>query len=88
MKRFTLSNPIIEFPVRCPKDGGVRQALAKAFCAPNQAPTLSTVECHGSYECPTCQQCMICMIEAFKGGHMPEQFTPPLDPRLLPDWRA
>nr|DAJ54692.1 MAG TPA: HTH-type transcriptional regulator [Caudoviricetes sp.] len=86
MKHFSASNPIVEFPVRCPQDGTVHQAIATASRYAKE-PTLLTMQCHKSWECPECQKCLMVMASAFSRNQEPEDFFRPLDPRLLPDWQ-
>ena len=88
MKHFSASCPMVEFPVRCPQDGGIHQAVAHAFCPPNEPPVLTLVECHRSWECAACKECLNCISLAFASDQEPDRFRSPLDPRLLPAWKA
>lgn len=88
MKQFSISRPIVEFPIRCPQDKSIHSAAVHAFCAANTQPVFKSVECHKSYECDACRKCLSCVSLAFLSDQEPDDFSGPLDPRLLPDWKV
>ena len=87
MKHFSSSNPIVKFSVRCPQDGTVHQALAKAYWNYDKSPELVSVECHQSSGCKPCKDCIGKIWKAFQTNKEPDDFFTPLDPLLLPDWK-
>lgn len=41
-----------------------------------------------SWECAACKECLNCISLAFASDQEPDRFRSPLDPRLLPAWKA
>lgn len=87
MKHFSMTNPIVKFPVICPQDKKEHETLAHALCKPNEPPLLTFVECHGSCDCNTCKHCLHCITQMFIEDAEPELFLDPLDPEILPYWK-
>lgn len=87
MKHFSASNPIVEFPVRCPKDGTQKKALIKSVCY-NGEITPGIAECHGDSGSRFCEMCRCCMTSMFFHNQEPDDFSQELlDPQKSILWK-
>lgn len=87
MKQFSFPQRMVEIQVKCPRDMTAHQAIVHAFYTPKNKPEFHSVECHKSYECATCKQCLgaIALIYHFDEElDLPEG---PLDPLSSPRWK-
>jgi len=75
-----------EFPVRCPRDSTVHQAIVHITKLDTEELFPSFIECHGSSDMEPCRTCIPTMYHSFMADTVPVDFTDPLDPRSLPDW--
>lgn len=87
MKHFTFPNPIFKFPVKCPRDNKPHQAIIRVFYPKRETAEILDVQCHGSYECVTCRQCLSCLALIFHFDESPDFFEAPLDPKLSSRWK-
>ncbi len=58
---------IEEFKVRCPMDNTLHNALARVSVT-KEAMIVGRTECHKSWECETCNMCLISMREKYEKG--------------------
>ncbi len=58
-----------EFKVKCPMDNTLHDALAQISIADGEQFVAAT-ECHKSWECETCNTCLISMREKYQKGRV------------------
>lgn len=78
---------LIAFLIKCPMSGETHDGVVKELEEKGCVVAVTSVECHKSYECQTCQRCLTAIWRTAKDG---EQFRDviPLDPVLLPGWKG
>lgn len=56
---------IFEFKVQCPQDNSLHDALIHVSDT-NGIEKVLLAECHHSWQCPTCEQCLLEMCSKYK----------------------
>ena len=86
MKQFSFPQRIVEIQVKCPRDMTTHQAIVHAFYTPQNKPEVLRIDCHKSYECATCKQCLGAIALIYHCDEEPDFFESPLDPLSSPRW--
>lgn len=87
MKQFSFPRRMLEIPVKCPRDKTTHQAIVHAFYTDQNKPEIRSVECHKSYECAACKQCLNCIFLIYQFDEEPDFLEEPLDPLSSPRWK-
>lgn len=89
MKHFTRTNRIVYFPIKCPKDAALKNALVKAIEAPDGKMMPGIAECHGSCGDTICARCLFSVTSLFFHDQEPDELWPAgVDPRTSPVWQG
>ena len=64
-----MSIEVRTFQVRCPMDNTLHDALAQISIADGEQ-FVATTECHKSWECDTCKECLLAMCGKYERGEI------------------